>query len=31
MTRARLAPVRAVAIVIASGLAVFSIDPVEEM
>jgi arginyl-tRNA synthetase len=31
LTRARLALVRAVALVIASGLAVFGVEPVEEM
>ena len=31
LTRARLALVRAVAVVIASGLAVFGVEPVEEM
>jgi len=31
LTRARLALVRAVALVIASGLQVFGVDPVDEM
>jgi arginyl-tRNA synthetase len=31
LTRARLALVRGVALVIASGLAVFGVEPVEEM
>ena len=31
LTRARLALVRAVALVVASGLAVFGVEPVEEM